>query len=72
MVTSHEHGVIGENFDEAGLRQRIEGILNDVDDPVVRLDVGSDDLLPVGGDDTGVEVAPVHNRTIRTQTLFAL
>ena len=67
MVTSHEHGVIGENFDEAGLRQGIEGILDDVDDTVVRLDVGSDDLLSVGGDDTRVEVAPVHNRYIRTQ-----
>ena len=69
MVTSHEHGVIGENFDEAGLRQGIEGILNDVDDTVVRLDVSSDDLLSVGGDDAGVEVAPVRTRSNTTSQL---
>ena len=72
MVTSHEHGVIGENFDEAGLRQGIEGILNDVDDTVVRLDVGGDDLLSVGGHDTGVKVASAHNRNIGTKLLFEL
>ena len=72
MVTSHEHGVIGENFDEAGLRQGIEGILNNVDDTVVRLDVGGDDLLPVGGHDTRVKVAPVHNRNFRTQIKFVI
>ena len=70
MVTSHEHGVIGENFDEAGLRQGIEGSLNNVDDTVVRLDVGGDDLLPVGGHDARVKVAPAHSRNIGTKLLI--
>ena len=60
-MNSHEHGIVGEHLDEAGLGKGIKGVLDDVDDPVVGLDVRGDDLLSVGGDHPGVEIAPVQD-----------